>query len=248
MMDPARQLKLDEQELAAGRRVTLIGTQGKPSAYHWPIKPGAVVPVPDGVFSVNSFDACLVELLPPAKRAPFRLTAEVRHEEQLGMNEIAVGLYIGYSKQASALGDDHCYCSFGFDDLSEPTTRNGLIRRYQAVLQARRTRVEPHKLDGNATTGVFINYEPVPTTQHWRRIALEVTAEHVTVLWEGEPIGKVALGVVQGRFQNFLNPSGPDRLSELKPTFSPEGGIGLFVLNGGASFRNVIIEPLHENH
>jgi hypothetical protein len=64
---------------------------------------------------------------------------------------------------------------------------------------------------------------------------VEVTPETVRPFWEGEALG--AAQPVAELLEKVPLP-GP------KFEFSPQGGVGLYVERGRASFRNVVVEPL----
>ncbi|HKB42255.1 MAG TPA: hypothetical protein VKD72_37860, partial [Gemmataceae bacterium] len=86
----------------------------------------------------------------------------------------------------------------------------------------------------------------------WRALTILVTPEKIAAHWGAEdPVGELSTADLPGKIRKTLNlmrklrPSDPS-VDQVDTTFSPRGSLGLYVLNGSASFRNVIIEPLGE--
>jgi hypothetical protein len=83
-------------------------------------------------------------------------------------------------------------------------------------------------------------------TSDWRNLRVDVRSKAISVYWgkEEEFIGSLAgsdwLKVVKNlRVQRPF-------MEGIHPEFSPEGGVGLFLEQGGGSFRNVSIEPIED--
>jgi serine/threonine-protein kinase len=93
------------------------------------------------------------------------------------------------------------------------------------------------------TMGISQSFQSLPSEGQtaWRRLAVRVAPEGLQVWWEGQCIGTADRDFIIKRARHVLadNP-------ELHPNkeFLPAGGLGLYVENGGASFRRVHVEPL----
>jgi hypothetical protein len=79
----------------------------------------------------------------------------------------------------------------------------------------------------------------------WRRLAVDVTPAHLEIFWDGRSQGRISRPDAVGRFRCLrLNRFGQDECPELQPSFSPEDGLGLFLVHAEASFRRVVVRPL----
>jgi hypothetical protein len=77
-------------------------------------------------------------------------------------------------------------------------------------------------------------------------LKVEVTPEEVRVFCDAQPVGAVAHARLGDIFQVDLNSRHDPALYDpgLAPSFAPVGGLGVFVHDGWASFRNAVVEPL----
>src|SRR5262249_28782499 len=129
--DPSRPLEDVRRELAAGRKVTLIGETGPPGWFKPRTSPADVnvSTAPDGVFSVQTSQLALVELLADPLAERYRFSAEVRHDKA-DRPEGEVGIYFVYSEYNTAQGTlVHYFCGLSFNDLwdiARHSTRQGL--------------------------------------------------------------------------------------------------------------------------
>src|SRR5262249_57190982 len=91
----------------------------------------------------------------------------------------------------------------------------------------------------------------------WRRLAVEVTPEHIRVLWDDQRqqidqshLGRVVPAVGRPELQRMtaqlMQTVGDPFVVD--PELSPWHGLGLFVYRSVASFRFVEIEPLTEDN
>jgi hypothetical protein len=84
--------------------------------------------------------------------------------------------------------------------------------------------------------------QPIVGPGPWRRLAIEVTGETLRAFWEGEMIREVVRDewLREGALLSMDYPA-------LPPTaFPPAGGLGLYLKQGKASFRQVLVKPLPE--
>jgi hypothetical protein len=239
--DPEAPLRKAQAELAAGRPVTLVPDKGFPAWHSWPLGEAALraSPVGDGTCLISSADVTLLEVLPDPMRERLRFRAEVQHEGYLGISE--VGLYFAHSAHPGPAGTDHCFCTIHFNDrrAAENNAVECLLQRYRYPDCVRRsTRLVSH---------------PFPPAQQlekgsrrWRQLAVVVTPERWEVLWLRDPVGSTLRDRVEQFSREDLNPAGDARCHrpDLAPPFSPRGGLGLYVKQGQAAFRNVVVEPL----
>ena len=78
----------------------------------------------------------------------------------------------------------------------------------------------------------------------WRRIRVHVTPQFVEWYWDGEFVTSLPREQRIKMAEGFV--SHRPILEGIAPEFPPDGGLGLLVDEGRASFRNVIVEPLNE--
>jgi serine/threonine-protein kinase len=246
--DPDRRLWAIEDRLARGE--TVVYPDGETPWFRAPLHPVTLLDpaAGGGALSFQSFDPCLMELLPAGPPAGFRLHAKVRHEESATGGQ--VGLYFGRSAHATAHGEVHCFCAFTYSDLenlAEDPVRHE--RSSWAVLTVEGVARSPAFSPGAMPTGPRAYFPPAwllpERRKPWRDLGLEVTPEQITAFWEGERTGTVPRTQLQEFFNRVNGPYDRQRYApELHPEFGPRGGLGLFVRQGWASFRDISVEPL----
>jgi serine/threonine-protein kinase len=211
--------------------ITLIGMSGGPQQAVWRHGQAAgmtEISGPEGAFSVRCKDQGMVELAPSSPWPHYRLEALVRHEEDF--NSGRVGVYFGYNQEVDADGSRHRFGRLAFSDF-------GVGRAVELRMNYRRSE-GPRPMGHSVNLGGFhhpdwLGGAPGP----WRELVVEVTAARVRAFLDGECIGDVP----RARWleQVPLWPSLPTVPAE----FPPNGGLGLFVDHGKASFRQVILKP-----
>jgi hypothetical protein len=77
-------------------------------------------------------------------------------------------------------------------------------------------------------------------------LKVEVTPGEVRVFCDAQRVGAVPPARLAEIFQADLNSRHDPALYDpgLAPSFAPVGGLGVFVHDGWASFRNAAVEPL----
>jgi hypothetical protein len=90
-----------------------------------------------------------------------------------------------------------------------------------------------------------------PKVGVWRKLELEVTPEVMRAWWgeKGQPIGelrqqRVEAEVLKTQESERRDHPGRDLAEGIDTRLVPRGGLGLFVSQAHASFRNVVITPL----
>jgi serine/threonine-protein kinase len=235
--DPDRFVAVARGELLAGRAVRLINETGRPQWSRWSLGRGAVTdcPMGDGTFYVHSFDPCLLELLRPPLPPRYLLTAQVRH---IVSERGEVGIYFAHSRRTTAQGVEHCYCQLIFNDqkAAPPKWAKLQLHRY-------RERGPLPVFDYPGTTGISWKIparrpaDPLP----WRTLEVKVTPEKIQARWENEPFKEIARPFIVKRATVVLKED-PDL--DPRREFLPQGGLGLYVDRGGASYRRVVIQPI----
>jgi serine/threonine protein kinase len=241
------------QDLDLGKKVTLIGESGQPSYFRWRSDqtPAKIVEAPDGAFSVQNWEHGLLELLPDPRLQCYRFSAEVRHERQTNQ-ESRVGIYFLHSEHPDGATVAHFHCNVAFNDLVDVGAKgaNGIHDGNSVGLQAHRqppVGLINHKAFDHKAAIPFSPAKPVGALGPWRRLAVEVRPETIKVFWEGTCIVTTSRGsLLRSARPLIARPNQP--LPNNHPQFAPRDGLGLYVSLGVASFRNVVVEPLGDEH
>jgi serine/threonine-protein kinase len=217
-----------------GERIELIGQAGPPKKeYRWVIgqETSRIVPSnDDGPFSLETDGIAFLELLASPPWESYELVADIRHESGQG----TAGMFLALRDYACQGEAYHFYCKVSYADQGKHI--GGLTFSCQAVPVAGRLSI--HGVGGFLPWTI----EPKPHAMHpenWRPIALEVRSERVAVRFDNEPIDEVDVCELERRVQD-----GTKAFPGVNWRFDPQGGIGLQLSNGSASFRNVSIRPV----
>jgi hypothetical protein len=214
-----------------------------------------VVEASDGVFSVQNWDNGLVELLPDPRKDSYRFSAEVRHERQTN-KESRVGIYFSHSELPDGETVAHFHCNVFFNDLVDVGANANALQRGNIVglrvqRQPPRGQITNAAVIPNAQT-FFLPAKPVWALGPWHRITVEMRPETIKVFWKKdcdaiepkeECIATTPRSLLMRNARRLI--AKPDEpLPANSPPFAPRGGLGLYVSQGVASFRNVTVEPL----
>ncbi|MFO0930312.1 MAG: hypothetical protein U0736_25345 [Gemmataceae bacterium] len=223
--------------LAAPR--SLLGANGEPAG--WKQRTGAAVQrltPADGSFTVRATTPTLLELARNPGHNDYRLTAQVRHLAGDG----AVGLYVADTTLSANTEPLHLFTRAGFSE------RGGDPR---ADLSTRLLLDAPGAAPVEAAIAT-LSGPPVPPAgggePPWRDVEITVTAETLAARIDGARV-ETAMGDWVTRFGAGI--------AAVRPRFPPHpivqksvgflhrrGGIGLYLQNGAASFRNIQVTPL----
>jgi serine/threonine protein kinase len=241
------------QDLDMNKKVTLIGERGRPGYFRWKSSEGSAknAESPDETFSVQDWEHGLVELLPDPRLDRFLFSAEVRHEKQTNQ-ESRVGIYFLHSEHQEGDSVAHFHFNVAFNDLVAvgAPDANGVHRGNSVGLQAHRQ--PPKGLAHDAfyvpnVVAFFSPARPVGALGPWRRIAVEVRPKTIKVFWERDCIGTTQRDTLMTGAKWLISRPGKLPLAT-NPQFASSDGLGLFVSQGVASFRNVSIEPIGEDN
>jgi hypothetical protein len=240
----AEALAAHYQDLDAGKLVHLIGPSGRPSYFQWRTDPrlGGITDAPDGSLCVSHGQFGRLELLPDPRHVHFLYSAEVQHHRG-AVDESAVGIYFSHSQHEAATGSVHCYFDVAFHDWilqNSPRIGNSL------PLQGRRdytAGISKHAVYIRNTRSYFTPAILLPLEKEvWRKVQVEVSPQIIRIFWDNKCVASAPRADVNIDLLPLIN-----RLEEpldSQPRFAPRGGLGLFVGQGAASFRNVTVQPL----
>jgi serine/threonine-protein kinase len=277
-LNPERQAEAIEAALARGDSVVLIGKTGAPRWFHWRKgeESSKVRLNEDGTFHVETLWKALVELVRDPKQMSFKFRAEVRHER--GHAPCWVGLFVLHQEQTTSRGRVHFFGGLGFDDVTDPIEQDKIQRdagrvppnhhSTDPVAHFRSFFVPAPRQDEDSTIASggleSRSFHPAGTSKaDWRKLEVYVTPGGVRPTWEGKKLGHFTAGrfVEDGQFtagqfvadaelaratQRVLQPD--DYATEVQPSYFVRGSLGLCLVGGAASFRNVVIEPSTDPH
>jgi serine/threonine-protein kinase len=239
-----------QRDLEAGKPVTLIGESGRPAHFCW-LPPGRNANwdlAEDGTFFISHHEHGLLELLPDPHMDRYRFRAEVRHDQSPSSMESEAGIYFAHSEYAAANGSAHCYAKVAINDLVDYTRafpNGGLVSNPVWLCVHRQPSTGLQRDSAQFGDGKEPFAFPQPDQRPWRQLAVEVTPERIRVFCGdqciAEPSRAELLAWRKGMARSALDP-----LAE-EPALAPRDGLGLYVGQGAASFRSVVIEPLTTN-
>jgi serine/threonine-protein kinase len=257
-LDPDRPRRETEEALARGQAVTLVGQSGGPRWSRW--RAGAESSQMEvsaaGPLALHSWRHGLLELASDPGRDRYRLRAQVRHDR--GGLVPDAGLFFAHRLYATSAGAVHFFGQLTFDDITDPVAEFEKVRANLppelAVPPRRETaavlhpHLSPdHKVDNPwDCRGAGLSSAPFAPAGYlggdWHDLAVEVTPAGVRGSWDGRAMGALT---PQKFVDNVL-----DSLATVAdkppghPGYAPRGALGLYVVRGSASFRNVVLEPL----
>jgi hypothetical protein len=250
-LDPERPRKEVNATLARGQPYRLGDAQPLPGPFRQ-VYGDAAPPVrtPQGNwFSVESLGVALWELTDQPSCSHYRFSADVRHDGSGGASQ--VGIYFGF-RQIQPTGGPRRggFYTLSFADRGGLTALNrdgSATSRVQ--LQSRLFEVRPvtYVPNGPISAKPFNPALPLAGPGPERRLQVTVTPEGVEAAWEREP-GKLEpiASVSAARLREALDDLSRSiqELRDVPTDYHPQFGLGLYVLGGKASFRNVTLEPL----
>jgi serine/threonine protein kinase len=218
---------------------TFIGAEGSPKVMHWPIVTGTVVKPRENSegFSYESASLCPLELLSTPGHDSYKFRAKVRHEN--ASHHGKAGIFFGLHKVATPKGDLFCYCELSINDLTPPPVQGGSSPLQLMVVLWR----DADKLILKAPAAPALQYAPAIVTGNlkvWRDFRVEATPAVVRAFFDGQLVGEATHADLSAITRAWCNTH--SELSGLDLDFRPNGGFGLYVFEGHASFQHAVIE------
>jgi tRNA A-37 threonylcarbamoyl transferase component Bud32 len=263
--DPERPIRAIEHELGRRRAQILIGETGGPRWSRWCVGEATsqTSVLSDGSFSLSSWQWALLELVPDPQRSHYRFRAFVR--QQNGAFQSKIGIYVVHHPHSHPAGTVHQFTALTFYDIESDVDKWTQNKAKLPGFNQPRPLGNPARLDPH----LYAERAPEPWTpsmrvgrrawfqparmanKEWRELAVEVTPAGVWGFWGGQPMGILTAEEMVDhttehlRTEQKLHPSEPFGRGVF-PVYAPRGGLGLYVQQGAASFRRVVIEPLED--
>jgi eukaryotic-like serine/threonine-protein kinase len=253
--DPQRVLNEADRLLRDGRPLNLVGPQGAPGYLRvvmgqpW----SRVMQANDDCLAIHTWSACLVELLPALPCDSYVFRGQVRHETGEARSE--AGLYFGGHDYQGFAPRTYTLLTFAYNDVATtaPNPDNS------PLLEAVGFNGEPSNLLKPRHFRILVGppFRPVrpgqwAATDHpprWRDLEVEVRPDAVRASFDGVAVGeaeaKKLRGPLEGQRHLMIRNPPPGAYDE--PAYRPRGSLGLWLVRGTASFRNVTITPLAQS-
>jgi protein kinase-like protein len=243
VQDPQRRLERLQGDLERGKPVTLIDWTGPPRWYRIPVGKGraGIVGEKDKPFYLSSSGITLLELLPDPRKEAFYFRAEVSRDASTMVGRM--GIYFGHSRHPTPQGEINCFATLNFIDpvgVREEAGSSQLLLHWY-----REPDPGPH-LDFTFGAGlpaaILVPTAAPPDGERWHQMTLKVTPEAVQFLFDNHWSASLSHERLRANVANWLSLS--KKGLNIAPEFPARAGLGLFVSNASARFRNVQIEPL----
>jgi serine/threonine-protein kinase len=227
-------------DLAAGRPVVLLGRTAAPAWYRW--RTGGpsekAFAAADGAFALESWELGLLEILPDPQCASYRFSAEVRHDQAKPWGR--AGIYFAHSVQDTAGGPDHYFCGLSFNDLVDLSKYGQRENHLELNVERYPTREAKRRVLETTIRPLAA----VPDPDRWRKLAVEVTPDGLRAFCGEECVGEAPREALRKRMAWLLG----NEPANADPCLVPRSPLGLFISRGSASYRQVVVEPLHKGN
>jgi serine/threonine-protein kinase len=239
---PERAWERIARQLGENGEVTLIGATGPPSYRTWEaVGDGRQKEqlAADGTFQITSERGCLLCLVRDPQHPRYRLRATIRHDQSFWKLSSRVGVYFAYGPWTAA-DPDPCYGVVMFDGCeTSMLPRGSPVEMMLCRLKAPESTV-PRTAGRPAYIPVLWKAQP-----DWFQLTVDIAPEQVriAICRDGDPADKsrtteVSWQIIQKeRAKLFRDVLAPDLADAYR------GALGLYVVNGTASFRNVVVTP-----
>ncbi len=187
---------------------------------------------PEKHFFCEAEGICLQELRPAAGFRHYTLSAEILLGK--GTAEKSAGLYFAGARYPVPAGPGayQTYWGVSFNERLRPA--EGIHRRV-GVARLGEQPPHPRHVAKVALKTPILKLADGGQYRQWRRLLIAVDPERTQIFWENELLMAVSTLEAETRTANALDGTG------IQATFTPQGGMGLFVFEGEAWFRNVVL-------
>jgi serine/threonine-protein kinase len=249
--DSDRPLRQMRQELADGQPLRFPAPDGTLRWFAWRAGKTEFLPQPPGSASIGltGYEVALLELLPDVPLDAYQFTAEVNHEHG---DFSDVGLYFGLKAYDAPRGAILFFASLTFTDVEEDPGHD-VAGGNRAMLNLNCYR-EENKAKGipslslsrarGTKVGLFPPAKAPAGKGPWRRLTVQVQPDRIKVAWSGEAAAELSRAAFLQKATGRL--AATKEIAQPAVRFPPQGGIGLMVGRGQATFRNVELAPLRE--
>ncbi|MEO2089953.1 MAG: hypothetical protein ABGY75_10715 [Gemmataceae bacterium] len=264
-LPPIDRHKLDLAALAAGEKVTFIGsTMPLDRQFRMLLEPNQIGPSQygDDICSFHAFQYSMLEVCGDPGIDRYKVRLKLRRQYDKGGPQDAaeegvsnIGFYFGHTEVRAAAGHPvHAMFSVQFRDFDREAKLNGKppqkkpVSLLRTILQQKPGVNLPAKTDRVAT----LRFEPSLTVPgRWRVIEAELTPERVRVWWQDDADTLVVLAdwtVEQIRHQVELMRRDADAVAPgaggAIPDWTPRTGFGVFNHKSSVGVKDVVVTPI----
>src|SRR5262249_38782825 len=155
------------------------------------------------------------------------------------------GLYFSQTKQATTEGEATLLLELAFNDVRAEFSKEG---RNIVSVRGDLVRDSDPLYFFSFFSGTAMFFKNSQDMKPWRRVSVELTEDGYLTYWENQLIEELswnkANAIAKEQLDDHILVFRRDELKTVNPAFGPLQRLGLFVNEGGADFRNVILEPL----
>jgi predicted Ser/Thr protein kinase len=255
LVDPARPARALRSELAENNSVSLLDARGLPRTPRWAVGTGQMTAAADGTCHVETWTLSLLELTPDPQHQRYLYRAQVRHEKSDENGE--VGIYFNHGRHAAVNGDLHCFCQLSFNDIQDVVRIFGPRARERGFPppEGNQANLVPRLYvpTGAGFWGPRLSGLASPPFRAagvegggWHTLEVRVTPDSVQGTWDGRDMGLLSGNDRRKSLAELITTSkGHPELAVLRDgtVFPARGGLGLYLMNGSASFQDVVIVP-----
>jgi hypothetical protein len=214
---------------------TLVADSAPVGQFRWLLGEGQSHIVAAGAadpFAVHSDATGLIELCATPPWPQFRLHGLVRQDASKQDGD--VGLFFAHNLYDTDRGRQHVFWYVNFTELNRASG--------SAELDVARVATVP----GAWQDGIPINGAALPfgivrpgMPSPWHALAVEVTGDRIAAYFDDRLITEAPTASMRTVNKQMLTGMG-----EIKGSFTPHGALGIYVRNGAASFKQVVMHPL----
>jgi hypothetical protein len=237
-----RSLTHIQNELAAGRPVTLVGDSGLPAWHHWRVGSGTISTLPHdkdrvAVLEPSWSSLALLAILPDPQCDHYRFEAELR--QGISGRVGHTGVYWGCVEQLGNSQPEQKLVSLIFRDHGmadfpqDPKRRLAIVSVEDLCIGGGIYRSSGRQLRDVSFVG---------EQGSWRKIRIDVSPPGCDVFFEGTLVGKWSWDSLTNELRTMQE--GSDR--PVRGNLSPRGELGLIGQMCSVSFRRVVVTPLSQ--
>jgi hypothetical protein len=222
------------RDLDARRPVRLLDAEGQERWHRWATEKDRppLQPALGGHRSIRALDLlCQCELLPRAPADGYVLSAQVQFGQRLLIGR--AGLYLMGEEIDTPTGRLYRYLALQLLELGKAASLRFRVEHFREPKPNTRTHV------GHSV--LLFDTRPLAELGEWHTIEVEVSAQAVTVRYDGAPVkNPIPRPRLDRQVQAFEKGLVPGGLPPLKST----GSLGLLAADCSARFRDVVVKPL----
>jgi serine/threonine-protein kinase len=252
LLNPHRQRVVFQQELAAGKNMSALDSAGNLRWPRWRAGATSIIEheAGSGAFGFQSHQLSLLEIFPEVEQASYHIRALTRHEDSDGGQ---IGLCFGMTEVPTDSGPVLFFCSFTFNDVEviDPQQINGgnpaalTMNVYREEDRKRAIPSLPHGRLGGGPPVFFVPTLKRGARNPWRPLVVDITPESIQTVWNDET--GIQTRILTRADYLLKVRSGAKKIQPAQGhtwEFPPPGGIGLLVVRGEASFKDIEIRRL----